>query len=588
MELEMISVDAVLGRHGIESGELFVCDMNTISFKYMCAQMKAVFEYTEEKGPIVTDDNFDDKCLKICEKARKENVHLLMFPEYAISFKVLEKIAEEGEYKPIRGALWCLPCQGITYGKFLDNLDELEEKGAVVIREGVDEEGGLKCPKNFVNALFYCFMGMQNGKLRLIFLPQLKLCHMRDVDNLCEASGMTMGKWIYYFGKPGRTNVVCSLICADVFHSEMSWEFIRSNLYDKIIILHPQLNHNPKQEDFRRVRSEMMGGSNKALYITCNWASGTQLIGEQKSSIYMSWSGIYYKHSEEDRFSDWISHIKKLTEKNDEICLFGGYLPKKKTELWYSGEEEMVQVIDVRKPGTFAMGALVGGKYVQGKTRYICEEGQIVERTIQFSFKDYLRPMEKEYLEYVERIEKQELYAFPIKCASRHEAEGFLDMLMAKEDYTCYRLESNEESHSHFTKVNPDRVDYVQEGLSQYITLVSMLKKKGMPEHLKGKYGGKAYFTYTNEERDAFNFRDEEKGNTVLLARADSKREAERFVDFIRRKIYGNQREISDLPFKVCVFFKKIDQSQEDYYPKVINKITVPDRMENIQSIYRD
>lgn len=587
MMLEMISVTELLNEYGIEMDELSICDMNTMDFRLMRAQMKADFVYCAEEGPSICNPEFDVKCLKVCEKARRENVHVLIFPEYAISFNVLRTIAEKQEYQPGRGALWCLPCQGMPFHEFQEKLNELEASGTVVIKDGIQESGGLCYQKNFVNTLIYCFRGKKDGKNCLVFLPQLKLCHMRDESYLCEAMGMTMGKWIYYFGEKGRSNIVCSLICADVFHSEISWDFIQQELWGKIIILHPQLNHSPKHEDFRRIRREMMAGSNKSLYITCNWAKGTTLNGAQRSQIYLPWSGIYYKHSYESEFHTWAKHIADIMGKNDEISLYGSYFPKQKTELWYSGVEEMVQVIVVRKPESFSKGSVTGKYAVNGVKRFVFENNQMKEERLKFSFRDFISEVDKEYFEYIDKIEKQEPYAFPIKCTSRLEAEGFFDMLMAKNDYSCYTLESDEASYSHFSQINTDKIDYVQQSLSQYIALVEILESNKLPEHLIGWFGERARFTYKNGERVAYNYSDDENKRTILFARTNTKREAQQFAEFIQRKLFGEDEEISELPFKVCVFYQKINLREEDYFPKANKKITDPDRMDMIQSICR-
>lgn len=135
--LELISVHKKLDEYNIEIEKLSVCDMNSHEFAFMCAQMCAQFEYSVETGPRVTEDFFDEKCLSACKLAKERHSELLLFPEYAISYTALTRIASDFQYQPQKGALWCLPCQGIPFCEIMEKVAQIEETGAIVIKDGM-------------------------------------------------------------------------------------------------------------------------------------------------------------------------------------------------------------------------------------------------------------------------------------------------------------------------------------------------------------------------------------------------------------------------------------------------------------------
>jgi len=190
---------------------------------------------------------------------------LAITPEYSMPWETLIGAIGEGN-TPSEGKLWVLGCESLKYGeleKFKQDLDPV----ATVLFEKLQPD-----PGRFVNPLAYVFLSPScedDKPLNLVILVQFKTYPMGDHDHF-ETNGMQRGTCIYQFGGIGESIKLLSLICSDAL--DLKEAQIRA-IYHQALVIHIQLNPNPREMRFRRYREEMFLLNGDATEVIClNWA----------------------------------------------------------------------------------------------------------------------------------------------------------------------------------------------------------------------------------------------------------------------------------------------------------------------------
>ncbi|MEO5379073.1 MAG: hypothetical protein H7832_15030 [Magnetococcus sp. DMHC-6] len=236
------------------------------------------------------------------EEATKNFSDLVMTPEYATPWETLQEAIQKG-HKPKNGKLWALGCESIR----LQDLEKLKEEMvsvAKVIYEDIDSEDLQK--NKFVSPLAYVFLAKEKyntAKEQLIVLIQFKTHPMVDEDHF-ENDGMYKGKFVYNFEKEKKLKLI-TLICADalVFKDDHA-----EKMNDRALILHIQLNKNPRHSSFCDCRKKLLGFMNDEIEIIClNWA--------QKINLFYNKDNIEWKNI---GGSAWYTKSKEL-DIEDEI-----------------------------------------------------------------------------------------------------------------------------------------------------------------------------------------------------------------------------------------------------------------------------
>jgi hypothetical protein len=81
---------------------------------------------------------------------------------------------------------------------------------------------------------------------------------------------MQRGTCIYQFGGIGQRLKLVSLICSDAFAFR---DDDAEAIYDRALVIHIQLNPNPREKRFRRYRESLFAFQGDQTEIIClNWA----------------------------------------------------------------------------------------------------------------------------------------------------------------------------------------------------------------------------------------------------------------------------------------------------------------------------
>ena len=207
---------------------------------------------------------------KFLEYAKETQADLVITPEYSMPWEVLSEAILGGE-GPVQGKLWALGCESIKFSD-LESLKDSLAPFATLIYEPLDASS-----TQFVSPLAYIFVSPSapnDGEAKTVVLVQFKTHAMGDPDHF-EINGMQRGTRIYQFGDDGQNLKLVSLICADAF--EFTDE-IANAIHDRALILHIQLNQNPRHEKFLYCRRQLLGYSGDATEVLClNWSEDVKM-----------------------------------------------------------------------------------------------------------------------------------------------------------------------------------------------------------------------------------------------------------------------------------------------------------------------
>jgi hypothetical protein len=202
---------------------------------------------------------------RFLDDACTTHADLVITPEYSMPWESLVNALKAGA-GPKPGKLWLLGCESIKYSELEDLKQDLTPLATVLY-----EELPLD-PLQFLNPLAYVFVAPPNGvngNEILVVLVQFKTYPMGDANHF-ETNHMQRGNRIYQFGGIEQRLKLVSLICSDAFAFQ---DDDAKAVYDRALIVHIQLNPNPREKRFRRYRESLFEIHGDQTEIIClNWA----------------------------------------------------------------------------------------------------------------------------------------------------------------------------------------------------------------------------------------------------------------------------------------------------------------------------
>lgn len=293
MNIKLVS--AVLADAGFDPPTLNVLIPNVDNYKALLLQPHGDIEVS--KAGVWNRDR--DLAYRQYEKfigdACRVGADLVVTPEYSMPWQSLSDALKAGSV-PAQGKLWALGCESIKYSEFEVLRGELPES-VTVICESLDENN-----EQFLSPLAYVFnapMADGSGTRQTVVLVQFKTHPMGDPGHF-EISAMQKGTSIYQFSDGQGELKLTTLICADVFAFKDS---DAQAIYDRGLILHIQLNAEPRHERFLGSRERILGFGGDATEVIClNWARNVCLWIDEKEYPWnnISASAWYLKSREFD------------------------------------------------------------------------------------------------------------------------------------------------------------------------------------------------------------------------------------------------------------------------------------------------
>ncbi len=216
------------------------------------------------------------------EMVREQQPDLAITPEYSMPWEILLG-ALKGGAVPAQGKLWAFGCESISYRELEALKTELAPNVTIIYETLLGGDG------RFLDPLAYIFHApgtKENAASKMLMLVQFKTYPMGDNDHF-EINGLQRGTRIYKFGGSENTLKLVSLICSDALN------FLdpqAAAIYDRALILHIQLNQNPRNVTFRQYRDRLLRYSGDATEILClNWAKDVVIWCDGQST---SWNNI--------------------------------------------------------------------------------------------------------------------------------------------------------------------------------------------------------------------------------------------------------------------------------------------------------
>jgi hypothetical protein len=225
---------------------------------------------------------------------------LVICPEYSVPWDALLQLLESGA-GPERGKLWVLGCESLPLQQLNVYRDRLGER-VIIIDEGVSQP---VTTQRYRNPLVYLFRASSkvDSEEHLVMLVQYKTVVSGDAGNT-EARGMLPGRVVYLFGTAPTEVRLMTLICSDVFGLE---DKDVVPYYDGLLLLHIQLNNNPRHTLYKPYRTRLFGYGGRTELLCLNWAADVVVVDANGANI-AEWHNIggssWYSRSQQMDCSD--------------------------------------------------------------------------------------------------------------------------------------------------------------------------------------------------------------------------------------------------------------------------------------------
>lgn len=281
---------------GLAEPQLLALTPDTNNYSVVLFQPAASLEATQDGVHHANAAMADAQFGKFLDKAIESNAELAVTPEYAFPWKTLIHALKAGK-SPQPGLLWAFGCESITLAELNAVRDDIQDI-ATVLFEPLAEQ-----PPRFLNPLVYVFLANTPGSTvasRLVLLVQFKTHPMADTDHF-EVNGLQLGTRVYQFGTTPPSLKLATLICSDAFNVT---DAIAAQIYARSLILHLQLNPNPRHSQFRQYRPKLLGKEDKSTELVClNWAQNIQMRFNGHTQCWNNIAGSTW-YLQPDRFDD--------------------------------------------------------------------------------------------------------------------------------------------------------------------------------------------------------------------------------------------------------------------------------------------
>jgi predicted amidohydrolase len=208
------------------------------------------------------------RCKGFLQLASDSGAHLAITPEYCLPWSVLTE-AVQGPLFPALGHVWALGCESVTPEELSAFKGSAQAHCEVVHEELVGAATG-----SYYDPLVYLFQATGlDEKVRRVALIQFKTGASRD-EHFFENAHLKCGNLIYQFKNADSLLSLAAIICSDAFTIYENQDVLR-NVVDRSILLHVQLNPDPRHQDYSQYRkfafSRDVEASNCDL-VCLNWA----------------------------------------------------------------------------------------------------------------------------------------------------------------------------------------------------------------------------------------------------------------------------------------------------------------------------
>ncbi|WP_417874014.1 hypothetical protein [Xanthomarina gelatinilytica] len=300
----------------------------------------------QHKGDFFADNNrigntnqevAHTKFLKVLEKARQDNIALVLSPEYSCPKSVINLIIDNENMQPPSNKVWVLGGESINKEEIAQLL-AVNQDGVFIHCEDVISN----TDKSYSDPLYYIFRGVHNGLTKLIVLIQFKTRHMGVWSGDAERNNLIEGNNIYIIKNSNTSIRLMSFICSEAMNVRAGLNQQAKNeiLWDDMpfLILHPQINPDPSHQSFVDFRKFILEGEKKEL-VSLNWGVNTFFNGNNWYSARgnTARSGIFFK-------TDELNYKNTRVIRNHTKGLYFLHINKNKFVYYFDGIPELFHI----------------------------------------------------------------------------------------------------------------------------------------------------------------------------------------------------------------------------------------------------
>jgi len=306
------------------------------------------------------------RCKSFLALAAARGNQLVVVPEYCLPIETLIECVS-GEVFPDERAVWVLGCESLTPAA-LELFKAQTAAHCTVVHEPLQ---GPAVQGTYYDAVAYCFVTTDlEGHPRRVVIFQFKTGPSRD-PHFLENEHLKVGSVIYQFRNTDDLFGFSAIICSDAF--TLQDRDLCRKLTDRAILVHIQLNPNPRHVDYRQYRAEIF--SRPLTFSNCdivclNWAQKVDQYDNDGGPV--PWPNIggsaWYLPS--DRCSTQDQEVLR----NDSRGLYYAFLDKRRHVLLFHYDEA---VFELTVPKIAILGAAVQGNTIGpvANTRFVWDSG---------------------------------------------------------------------------------------------------------------------------------------------------------------------------------------------------------------------
>jgi hypothetical protein len=272
----------------------------------------------QHEGTLVGNDlfignsaNVNPQFQAFLRMAKDKNSDLVLTPEYACPWLIIDQVLFDPNLYPADGKLWVLGCESISKPEMIAFQEKFNTGN---IRVYFDEVV-LQKDKDFLDPLVYIFRGKDQGQDKLVVLIQFKTHHMGVWGDHLERDHLIQGDKIYVLRNSNTSVHFFSLICSEAMNFQ---DYLTPSERDRVewndkpfLIYNPQCNPDPVHNKFINFRSFLLGFNRKEL-ISLNWTNSSMYGQNPLMKYNFSRSGFNVKSIEVDITKQRIKHNHHL------------------------------------------------------------------------------------------------------------------------------------------------------------------------------------------------------------------------------------------------------------------------------------
>lgn len=228
---------------------------------------------------------------------------LLATPEYACPWPALEQMVQNNHW-PAAGKVWVVCCESIRPNELEEFCNRCDEVTWLVPAYATELD------QVFLDIACICLNATTaDGTEIRVAVLQAKNIPMADGNHLIEPNYMIRGADRYILRNDENSIHLALMICSDALEAGI-FESLPHQEHFPYILLHVQLNSDPRNLGFRRYRDFWGTEDRKDVEIIClNWARNSELLGD---SIPFGASAWYFKTQSPVAGDDEVNDAHKL------------------------------------------------------------------------------------------------------------------------------------------------------------------------------------------------------------------------------------------------------------------------------------